>query len=164
MYAQYEYVSMHSAQAFVHKFTCLSTMLDHTHTHMPPTPQMTLCVPFTSHPPPSQLLDAMSGKTDVVECTFVKSDVTNAPYFSTPCRLGKNGLEENLGIGALSDYEKSKMEEVTRCLLYNDGSCSPKLRLFIYHTHTHSRLPLKIHDSNTCHLHTHTHTHTSKPD
>ena len=54
----------------------------------------------------------MSGRQDVVECTFVKSDVTDAPYFSTPCRLGKNGIEENLGMGQLSDYEKAKLEEV----------------------------------------------------
>ena len=25
---------------------------------------------------------------DVVECTFVRSDVTEAPYFSTPVQLG----------------------------------------------------------------------------
>ena len=54
----------------------------------------------------------MTGKEGVIECTFVKSDVTDAPYFSTPCRLGNNGVEENLGIGQLSDYEKSKMKEV----------------------------------------------------
>ena len=54
----------------------------------------------------------MSGKPDVVECTFVKSDITDAPYFSTPCRLGKNGVEENLGMGQLSDYEKAKLEKV----------------------------------------------------
>ena len=52
----------------------------------------------------------MSGSPDVVECTFVKSDVTDAPYFATPWRLGKNGLEQNLGLGSLSDYEKSKLE------------------------------------------------------
>ena len=54
----------------------------------------------------------MSGKPNVVECTFVRSDVADTPYFSTPWRLGANGLEENLGLGALSDYEQSKMEEV----------------------------------------------------
>lgn len=59
-----------------------------------------------------QLLDAMSGKPNVVECTYVQSDETEAQYFSTPWLLGKNGLEKNLGMGRLSDYEKSKLEEV----------------------------------------------------
>lgn len=64
----------------------------------------------------AQLLDAMNGKPNVVECTFVKSDLTDAPYFSTPCRLGKNGVEEIFGLGQLSDYEKSKLEEVYHLL------------------------------------------------
>lgn len=34
------------------------------------------------------LLDAMSGKQGVVECAFVRSDVTEVPYFSTPLQLG----------------------------------------------------------------------------
>lgn len=35
----------------------------------------------------SSLLDAMNGK-NVVECSFVKSDITEASYFSTPLQLG----------------------------------------------------------------------------
>ena len=54
----------------------------------------------------------MSGQADVVECAFVKSDVTKAAYFATPIRLGKEGLAENLGLGELSDFEKNKLEEV----------------------------------------------------
>lgn len=54
----------------------------------------------------------MSDKPNVVECTYVQSDETEAQYFSTPWLLGKNGLEKNLGMGQLSDYEKSKLEEV----------------------------------------------------
>lgn len=34
------------------------------------------------------LLDAMNGKQGVVECAFVRSDVTESPYFSTPLQLG----------------------------------------------------------------------------
>lgn len=57
------------------------------------------------------LLEAMGGRQDIVECTFVKSDVTSAPYFSTPCRLGQDGVQENLGMGQLSDFEKTKLQE-----------------------------------------------------
>jgi len=33
-------------------------------------------------------LQAISGKQGVIECAFVRSDVTNAKYFSTPLILG----------------------------------------------------------------------------
>ncbi|NXT13729.1 MDHM protein, partial [Prunella fulvescens] len=52
------------------------------------------------------LLDAMSGKQGVVECAFVRSDVTEVPYFSTPLQLGKKGIEKNLGLGKLSPFEE----------------------------------------------------------
>lgn len=52
------------------------------------------------------LLDAMSGKQGVVECAFVRSDVTESPYFSTPLQLGKKGVEKNLGLGKLSPFEE----------------------------------------------------------
>lgn len=52
------------------------------------------------------LLRALDGEEGIVECSYVRSDVTESPYFSTPVLLGKNGLEKNLGMGTLSDFEK----------------------------------------------------------
>ncbi|XP_073982969.1 malate dehydrogenase 2 [Rhodnius prolixus] len=49
---------------------------------------------------------ALKGESNIVECSYVASDVTDAPYFSTPLVLGKNGVEKNLGIGKVTDYEK----------------------------------------------------------
>lgn len=54
----------------------------------------------------------MNGKSGVVECAFVRSDLTDARYFANPVLLGKQGMQENLGLGELSDFEKKKMEEV----------------------------------------------------
>lgn len=54
----------------------------------------------------------MNGKSGVVECSFVRSDLTDACYFANPILLGKAGLEQNLGLGELSDFEKKKLEEV----------------------------------------------------
>ena len=54
----------------------------------------------------------MNGATGVVECTFVRSDVTEAAYFATPVRLGKNGMEENLGLPPLSAFEEKQLGEV----------------------------------------------------
>jgi len=56
------------------------------------------------------LLKARSGEQGIVECAYVKSDVTEASYFATPIQLGKNGLEKNLGLGKLSDYENQLLK------------------------------------------------------
>ncbi|KAF6029851.1 MDH2 [Bugula neritina] len=57
------------------------------------------------------LLDALNGREDVVECTFVQSDETECTYFATPILLGKRGIEQNLGIGRLADFEVSLLEK-----------------------------------------------------
>lgn len=78
-------------------------------------------------------MKALNGQ-EVVECSFVKSDVTEATYFSTPLVLGvcvyhccvyfykqgthfvflfpslrtkqKDGVSKNLGLGKLNKYEE----------------------------------------------------------
>ncbi|ODN06542.1 Malate dehydrogenase, mitochondrial, partial [Orchesella cincta] len=52
------------------------------------------------------VLRGMKGEQGVVECSYVKSDVTEAPYFATPIVLGPNGVEKNLGLGKLSPFEE----------------------------------------------------------
>lgn len=56
------------------------------------------------------LIRGLKGEPNVIECSYVKSDVTEATYFSTPLVLGKNGLEKNLGLGKLSDYEQQLLK------------------------------------------------------
>ncbi|XP_074358299.1 malate dehydrogenase, mitochondrial-like [Apium graveolens] len=55
-------------------------------------------------------LKGLNGVPDVVECSFVQSSITELPFFASKVRLGKNGVEEVLGLGALSDYEKQGLE------------------------------------------------------
>ncbi|XP_076882531.1 malate dehydrogenase 1, mitochondrial-like [Bidens hawaiensis] len=55
-------------------------------------------------------LKGLNGVPDVVECSFVQSNVTELPFFASKVRLGKNGVEEVLGLGSLSDYEKQGLE------------------------------------------------------
>ncbi|KAG9508511.1 Malate dehydrogenase, mitochondrial, partial [Fragariocoptes setiger] len=58
------------------------------------------------------LLKAMAGEKNVVECSYVKSDVVpGLSYFSTPIVLGKNGQEKNLGLGQINDFEKKMVED-----------------------------------------------------
>ncbi|XP_071872150.1 malate dehydrogenase 2 [Bombus fervidus] len=56
------------------------------------------------------VLRALNGEQGIVECTYVKSDVCDTKYFATPCLLGKNGLEKNLGIDKLSEFEKKLLD------------------------------------------------------
>jgi len=52
------------------------------------------------------LLRGLNGEKNVVECSYVQSNVTEATFFATPLVLGKNGLQENLGLPKLNDFEK----------------------------------------------------------
>ncbi|EDW95868.1 malate dehydrogenase, mitochondrial [Drosophila yakuba] len=56
------------------------------------------------------LLKGLNGEKDVIECSYVQSTVTEATFFSTPLVLGKNGVQENLGLPKLNDYEKKLLE------------------------------------------------------
>lgn len=56
------------------------------------------------------LCRALSGESNIVECSYVQSDVTEAKFFSTPILLGPNGLQKNLGLGKLSDYENQLLK------------------------------------------------------
>ncbi|XP_069684096.1 malate dehydrogenase, mitochondrial [Periplaneta americana] len=51
------------------------------------------------------LCKALKGEPNVIECAFVRSNITEAKYFSTPLLLGPNGIQKNLGLGKLSDFE-----------------------------------------------------------
>jgi len=58
-----------------------------------------------------RLLAAMNGEKGVVECAFVESDVTDAPFFSSPVTLGPNGVDTIHGYGALSAYEQGVLDK-----------------------------------------------------
>lgn len=80
------------------------------------------CSPFF------QLLEAMNGKDGVIECAFVKSDVTEAAYFANPILLGKDGMAKNLGMGTLSDFEKKKLQEVKLIIIMGSEKKLPIFR------------------------------------
>jgi len=56
------------------------------------------------------LIKALNGEQNVVECSYVRSNITDAKYFSTPVLLGKNGVEKNLGLGKLSAFEEKLLQ------------------------------------------------------
>ncbi|XP_010279077.1 PREDICTED: malate dehydrogenase, mitochondrial-like [Nelumbo nucifera] len=57
-------------------------------------------------------LKGLNGVPDVVECSFVQSNITELPFFASKVKLGKKGVEEVLGLGPLSDYEKQGLESL----------------------------------------------------
>ncbi|KAF5287443.1 hypothetical protein FQR65_LT12268 [Abscondita terminalis] len=65
------------------------------------------------------LLKAMSGQSNVVECAYVRSDVTSSKYFASPVLLGKAGIQQNLGIGNLTSYEKELLDKAVPQLIQN---------------------------------------------
>merc|ERR1711963_1142366 len=65
----------------------------------------TLSMAFAAAKFATSLLEALNGDQGKVECAYVRSDETEAKYFATPVLLGKNGVEKNLGIGHLNNYE-----------------------------------------------------------
>ncbi|XP_047315229.1 malate dehydrogenase, mitochondrial [Impatiens glandulifera] len=57
-------------------------------------------------------LKGLNGVPDVVECSYVQSSITELPFFASKVRLGKNGVEEVLELGNLSDFEKQGLENL----------------------------------------------------
>ncbi|PWA94993.1 malate dehydrogenase [Artemisia annua] len=55
-------------------------------------------------------LQGLNGVPNVVKCSFVQSNITELPFFASKVRLGKNGVEEVLGLGPVSDYEKQGLQ------------------------------------------------------
>jgi len=56
-------------------------------------------------------LRALKGEQGVVECSYVKSDVTESSYFATPVIIGPNGVEKNLGLGKLTAFEQELLQK-----------------------------------------------------
>lgn len=74
----------------------------------------TLSMAYAGNVFASRLLDAMSGTKNVIECSFVEN--TNAhpslTFFSSPLRLGPNGVEEILPMPSMSAFEKEAFDKM----------------------------------------------------
>jgi malate dehydrogenase len=58
------------------------------------------------------VLKAQRGEEGIIQCAFVESTLTDAPYFASPCKFGKNGVEEVLPYGTLTPYEQSWFDKM----------------------------------------------------
>eukprot|EP00756_Hemistasia_phaeocysticola_P029544 Hpha_TRINITY_DN16238_c0_g1::TRINITY_DN16238_c0_g1_i3::g.14737::m.14737/K00026/MDH2; malate dehydrogenase len=71
----------------------------------------TLSMAYAAYLFAENVLAAFDGE-ERTQCAFVESKVTDAQYFASPCKFGKNGVEEVLGFGELSDYEKGWFDKM----------------------------------------------------
>lgn len=57
-------------------------------------------------------LRALDGDTDVYECAFVQSELTELPYFASRIKLGKKGVEAVIqsDLQGLTEYEQKALE------------------------------------------------------
>ncbi|MDO6720217.1 malate dehydrogenase [Psychrosphaera sp. 1_MG-2023] len=58
------------------------------------------------------LVDALNGEEDVFEYTYVEGDGSDARFFAQPVLIGKNGVQEILHYGELSEYEEKCKAEM----------------------------------------------------
>merc|ERR1719198_2729520 len=61
------------------------------------------------------ILAGLAGK-GAVECCYLKSDVTELPYFTSKVVFGPNGVEAVLPLGDLNAHEQTRLQEVKKQL------------------------------------------------
>ena len=72
----------------------------------------TLSMAYAGYLFTENVLKAMKGDEGIVQCAYVESELTDAKYFASPCKFGKNGVEEVLGFGELSAYEQQWFDKM----------------------------------------------------
>jgi malate dehydrogenase len=61
------------------------------------------------------ILAGLAGRRRV-ECAYVKSDITDLPYFTSKVLFGENGVQKVLPIGELNEYETKRLDEAKAAL------------------------------------------------
>jgi malate dehydrogenase len=72
----------------------------------------TLSMAYAGYVFTENVLRAMDGADDVVQCAYVESSLTDAAYFASPCKFGKDGIEEVMGYGEISAYEQAWLDKL----------------------------------------------------
>lgn len=79
----------------------------------------TLSMAYAAYTFTTKLLEAIAGRSGIIECAYVRSDVTQATYFANRVQIGKDGIVKNLGLGKLTSYEKGLVDKAIPELLEN---------------------------------------------
>ncbi|XP_034668926.1 malate dehydrogenase, mitochondrial-like isoform X1 [Drosophila subobscura] len=62
------------------------------------------------------LMRGLKGKSCAPECAYVQSDVTDAPFFSTPLTFGRKGIKKNHGLPKMNESEKKQVKVAVEAL------------------------------------------------
>ncbi|CAM3976468.1 MULTISPECIES: malate dehydrogenase [Vibrio] len=62
------------------------------------------------------LVRALQGEANIVECAYVEGRGEHTRFFAQPVKLGKEGVEEILGYGELSNFERSSLDGMLETL------------------------------------------------
>merc|ERR1712129_606312 len=62
----------------------------------------TLSMAYAGYLFTENVIRGLNGEKDVVQCAYVESEITDAAYFASPCKFGKNGVEEVMPFGKLN--------------------------------------------------------------
>jgi len=63
----------------------------------------------------SAVLEGLAGNRST-ECAYVKSSVTDLPFFASPVTFGPNGIEQVHRLPKLDDYETMRLAEAKALL------------------------------------------------
>ena len=72
----------------------------------------TLSMAYAGYVFTENVLKAMEGDDSIVQCAYVESTLTDSPYFASPCKFGKNGVEEVMGFGKITPYEQGWLDKM----------------------------------------------------
>lgn len=72
----------------------------------------TLSMAYAGYIFAENVVRALQGEPDIVQCAYVESNLTDATYFASPCKFGVNGVEQVMPFGALSVYEQQWFEKM----------------------------------------------------
>lgn len=63
-----------------------------------------------------QVIRAANGESGIVECSYVDSDVTSVPFFSSPVELGREGIAKIHPVPEMNEFEQQKFDEMVPVL------------------------------------------------
>jgi len=72
----------------------------------------TLSMGYTGAHFADRVMAGLAGESNVVECSFVESSITEAKFFASKVTLGKEGVEKVHEIGTITDYEKKLVADM----------------------------------------------------
>jgi len=79
----------------------------------------TLSMAYAGYKFTNSLISALRGQSGLVECAFVESNISKAPFFASPVELGTGGVKKVLGFGKISSYEQKLYDAAIPELLQN---------------------------------------------